>query len=95
MQADLNLVKITAPHFQVPNTQNANQNMANMIPIAYLNKNFVDCNQNLAWDKQEPLIYSYMFWYKRTVEKLVENFILHSFYAVIIKLLSQSNINFN
>ena len=37
MQADLNLEKITSSHFQVLNTQNANENMPNMIPIAYLN----------------------------------------------------------
>ena len=51
MQADMNLVKITASHFQVLNTQNANQNMPNLILIAYLNENFTDCNQNLAWGK--------------------------------------------
>ena len=56
MQAEPNLVKIPASHFWVLNTQNANQNMTNMIPIAYLNENFTDCNENLAWGKQEPLI---------------------------------------
>ena len=61
MQADSNIVKITAPHFQVLDTQNANENMPNMIPIAYLNENFMDCNENLAWGKQEPLIHPYMF----------------------------------
>ena len=58
MQADLNLVKITASHFWVLNAQNANKNMPNVIPIAYLNKNFMDCNENLAQGKQEPLIHS-------------------------------------
>ena len=42
MQADSNLGKITASHFWVLNTQNANENMPNMIPIAYLNKNLMD-----------------------------------------------------
>ena len=37
MQADLNLEKIATSHFQVLNTQNANENMPNMIPIGYLN----------------------------------------------------------
>ena len=27
-----------------------------MILIAYLNENFTDCNENLAWGKQEPLV---------------------------------------
>ena len=43
-QADPNLEKITTSHFQVLNAQNANDNMPNMIPIAYL-------NENLAWGK--------------------------------------------
>ena len=51
MQAELNLGKITTSHFWVINTQNANKNMPNMIPIAYLNENFMDCNENLAWGK--------------------------------------------
>ena len=51
MQAYSNLEKMTASHFQVLNTQNANENMPNMIPIVYLNKNFMDCNENLAWGK--------------------------------------------
>ena len=52
MQANLNLGKITTSHFQV---LNGNRNMPNMIPIAYLNENFTDCNENLAGGKQEPL----------------------------------------
>ena len=51
MQADLNLGKITASHFWVLNAQNANENMPNMIPIEYLNENFMDCNENLVWGK--------------------------------------------
>ena len=49
MQANSNLEKITAPHFQVLKAQNANENMPNMIPTAYLNENFMECNENLAW----------------------------------------------
>ena len=71
MQADLNLVKITTSQYWVLNTQNANQNMHNLIPIAYLNENFINCNENLAWGKQEPVIQSYVFWYKKG-EKLVK-----------------------
>ena len=51
MQADSNLVKITALHFWVLNTQNATKNMPNMIPVAYLKENFMDCNENLEWGK--------------------------------------------
>ena len=52
-QANLNLGKITASHFQVLllNTQNANKNMPNMFPIVYLNENLRYCNENLAWGK--------------------------------------------
>ena len=76
-QADPNLAKITAPHFQVLNTQNANQNMPNMIAIAYLNENFINCNENLAWGKSEPLIHL-MFWYKTKGEKVAKtSFYIH------------------
>ena len=51
MQADLNLGKLTASHFQVQNTQNANENMPNMFHIAYLNENLRYCHENLAWGK--------------------------------------------
>ena len=71
-QADLNLVKLTASHFWVLNNQNANENMPNMIPIAHLNGNLMDCNENLAWGEQEPLIHSHMFWYTTTCEKAVK-----------------------
>ena len=43
LQADLNLENL--------NTQNANENMPNMIPIGYLNDNFKDCNKDWAWGK--------------------------------------------
>ena len=49
-----------------------------MILIAYLNENFSDYNENLAWGKQEPLIHSYMFWYQSKHEKLVKtSFYIH------------------
>ena len=51
MQADSNLAKTTGSHFHVLNTQVGNRNMPNMIPIAYLNENFTDCNENLAWGR--------------------------------------------
>ena len=72
MQADLNQDKITASHFQVLNAQNANENMPNMIPIGYLNKNLMDCNVNLAWGKQEPLVQPYMFLYTTKGEKVAK-----------------------
>ena len=40
-----------------------------MILIAYLSENLPDCNENLAWGKQEPLVHSYVFWYKTKGEK--------------------------
>ena len=55
MQANMNLVKITTSHFQVPNTQTANRNMPNMILIAYLNEISNDCKENLAWVNKNPL----------------------------------------
>ena len=92
MQADLNLEKITASHSQVISTQNANKNMPNMIPIAYLNENLMDCNENFAWGKSEALIHSYMFLYTTKGES-GENLILHSFHVDIITYKSfQTNI---
>ena len=53
MQADPNLEKITASHFQglgkYPKCKL--EHAKNMIAIAYLNENFMDCNENLAWGK--------------------------------------------
>ena len=50
-----------------------NENMPkNMLPITCLNKNSMDCNDNLAWSKQEPLVHPYVFWYKTKGEKAVE-----------------------
>ena len=64
VQADPNLAKTTISHFWVLNSQNGNRNMPNMILIAYLQEILTNCNENLAWGKSEPLIHSYMFWYK-------------------------------
>ena len=55
-----------------------------MIPIAYLNENVTNCNEKLAWGKQEPLIHPYVFWYKTKGEKASKSFILLSFHVVII-----------
>ena len=44
-QANSNLGKLTTSNFWVLNTQNVNENMPNMIPIAYLNENLMDCNE--------------------------------------------------
>ena len=51
MEANLNLAKNNCLHFHVLNTQYANQNMPNMILIAYLNENFTNCNVNLGQGK--------------------------------------------
>ena len=48
--AELNLRKLTASHFWVLITQNANKNMPNMFHIVYLNEN-LRYNENLAWGK--------------------------------------------
>ena len=43
---DRNLRKITASHFKVLITQNANENMPDMFLIVYLNENLRYCNEN-------------------------------------------------
>ena len=73
MPADSNLKKLTASHSWVLNTENTNENMPNMIPIAYLNENLMDCNENFVRGKHEPLIYPYMFWYTTKGEKVVKS----------------------
>ena len=80
MPADLNLRKLTASHFIVLITQNANKNMPNVFPIVYLNENLRYCNENLAWGKQEPLVHPYLFWYTTKGEKMVKN----SFYFIYL-----------
>ena len=56
-----------------------------MILIAYLSENLPDCNENLAWGNQEPLVHSYVFWYKTKVRKQKVKTSLHSFHVVIIR----------
>ena len=51
MAADSNLRKLTTSHCNVVITQNANENIPNMFPIAYLKENLRYCNENLAWGK--------------------------------------------
>ena len=80
MPADSNLRKLTTSHFNALITQNANENMPNMFLIVYLNENLRYCNENLAWGKQEPLIYPYMFWYTTKCEKVVKT----SFYFIYL-----------
>ena len=55
-----------------------------MILIAYLNENLPDCNENLAWGKQEPLFNPAQLVQNKRSE-VSQNFILHSFHVVIIK----------
>ena len=80
MPADLNLTKLTASHFNVLITQNANENMPNMFSIVYINENLRYCNENLAWGKREPLVHPYVFWYSTKGEKAVKN----SFYFIYL-----------
>ena len=72
MPADRNLGKLTASHFKVLITQNANENMPDMFLIVYLNENLRYCNENLAWGKREPLVHPYVFWYTTKGEKVVK-----------------------
>ena len=80
MQADSNIGELTTSHFWVLNTHKANENMPNMIPIAYLNENLMDCNESLAWSKQQPLIHPYIFWYTTKGKKVVKS----SFYFIFM-----------
>ena len=59
-----NLGKLTASHFQVLNTQNANKNLPNMFLIVYLNENF---------------IHPYVFWYTTKGEKVAKTSFYFSF----------------
>ena len=54
--------------------------MPNIIPIAYLNENFMDSNENLTWGEGEPLIHPYMFCYKTYSETAAET----SFYILFM-----------
>ena len=72
------LVKITASHYQMLTTQNANGNMPNMILIPYLSEKFINYNENLGWGEQGSFIHSYVFWYQSKHEKLVKtSFYIH------------------
>ena len=64
--------------------------MPNMIPIAYLNENLMDCNENSAWGKQELLVHSYVFWYATKGEKVTKTSFFHYFHVDIITLLNHS-----
>ena len=63
MEAKPTLDKISTSHYQVLNTQFANDIMPKRILIAQLNKNIPDCNENLGVGKQEPLLHPDTFWY--------------------------------
>ena len=68
-QADLNLEKITASHFWVLTAPNASKNMPNTIPIAYLNKNFMDCNENWHGVNKNPSFIPTCFGTQQKVRK--------------------------
>ena len=80
MQADWNLGKLSASRFWVLNTQKSNEDMPNMLPIAYLNHNLRYCNEKLAWDNLDPLTHSYIFWFTTKGEKVVNT----SFYIIFM-----------
>ena len=50
MPAGSNLMKLTT-YFNALIAQNANKNMLDMFPVAYLNENLTYCNENLACGK--------------------------------------------
>ena len=54
-QAEQYLSKLTASHFSTLNTDFANQNMLKRIPIAMLNENKADCNENFRICAEEPV----------------------------------------
>ena len=49
------LSKLTASHFSTLNTKFANQNMLKKIPIAMLNENKADWNENFRICAEEPV----------------------------------------
>ena len=55
MQAERYLSKITASHFCTLNTDFPNWNVLKRIPIAMLNKNKADCNENFRICAEEPV----------------------------------------
>ena len=54
-QAEQYLSKLTASHFGTLNTDFANWNMLKRIPIAMLNENKADCNENFRICAEEPI----------------------------------------
>ena len=59
--------------------------MPNMILIAYLNENLMDCNENLAWGEQESLIHPYVFWYTKGEKVGKLNFTYFHVYIITFK----------
>ena len=55
VQAEQNLSKITASHFNTLNMKIANQNVLKRILIAMLNKNTADSNENLRICSEESV----------------------------------------
>ena len=55
MQAKLYLSKLTASHFTTLNTDFANWNVLKRIPIAMLNENKADCNENFRICAEKPV----------------------------------------
>ena len=55
VQAERYLSKLTASHFSTLNTDFANQNVLKRIPIAMLNENKADCNENFRICAEEPI----------------------------------------
>ena len=58
-QAKQYLSKISASHFSTLNTKFANQNMLKRIPIAMLNENKADWNENFRICVEEPVAHLY------------------------------------
>ena len=54
-QAERYLSKLTDSHFSTLNMDFANQNMLKKTPIAMLNENKADCNENFRICAEEPV----------------------------------------
>ena len=54
-QAEQDLSKLTASHFNTLNTKIANQNVLKRILIAMLNENKADSNENFKICSEEPV----------------------------------------
>ena len=55
VQAEQYLSKLTASHFSTLNMHFANRNVLKRIPIAMLNKDKADCNENFRICAEEPV----------------------------------------